>query len=76
MDGLQISYCHPDWKVVHRKLQDIINIVKKFAQKNGFKFSNSETSILHFTKLLIPPPIELPLGNITTQKSETVNYRG
>ena len=76
MDDLQISYRHPDWKVVQRKLQDSINIVEKFAQKNGFKFSTSKTSMLHFTKLSIPPPIELRLGNIRIQKSETVKYFG
>ena len=38
MDDLQISYCHPKMKVGERKLQDSINIVEKFGQKNGFKF--------------------------------------
>ena len=55
MDDLQISYRHQNVKVVERKLQDSINIVEKFAQKNGFKFSTSKTSMLHFTKMLIPP---------------------
>ena len=32
--------------------------------------------MLHFTKLSIPPPIELRLGNIRIQKSETVKYLG
>ena len=49
MDDLQISYRHSDWKVVQRKLQESINIVEKFAQKNGFQFSTSKTSMLHFT---------------------------
>ena len=38
------------------KLKDSIKIVEKLAQKNGFKFSISKTSMLHFTKLSIPPP--------------------
>ena len=49
---------------------------KKFAQKNSFKFSTSKMSMLHFTKLSILPPIELRLGNIRIQKSETVKYLG
>ena len=43
MDDLQMSYLHPSLKVVERMLQDIINIVEEFAQKNGFKFSTSKT---------------------------------
>ena len=76
MGDLQISYRHPDWKVLQRKLQDSINVVEKFAQNNGFKFSTSKTSMLHFTKLSIPAPIELRLGNISIQKSETAKYLG
>ena len=76
MDDLQISYRHPNLKVVQRKLQESINIVEKFVQNNGFKFSRSKTSMLHFTKLSIPPPIELRLGNIRIQMSETVKYLG
>ena len=74
MDDLQISYRHPNWRIVVRTLQDSINIVKKFAQKNDFKFSTSKTSMLHFTKLSIPLPMELRLGNIRIKKSETVKY--
>ena len=33
MDDLQMSYRHPNWKVVESKLQDSIDIVEKFAQK-------------------------------------------
>ena len=76
MDDLKISYRHPDWKVVQKKLQERINIVENFAQKNGFKLSISKTSMLHFTKLSIPPPTELRLSNIRIQKSETVKYLG
>ena len=74
MDDPQISYRHPNWKVVERKFLDSMNIVKKFAQKNGFKFSTSKKTLLHFTKLSIPLPIKLRLGNITIQMSETVEY--
>ena len=63
MYDLQISYRHQDLKVVERKLKDSTKIVKKFTQKNGFKFSTSKTSMLHITKLSIPPPIDLRLGN-------------
>ena len=76
MDDLQMSCCHPDWKVVQTKLQDSINFVEKFVQMSGFKFSTSKTSMLHFTKQSILPPIELRLGNIRIQKSETVKYLG
>ena len=72
MKDLQVSYRHSNWKIVKRKLLDSINVVKTFAQKNHFKFSTSQTSMLHFTKLSSPPPKELWLGNIRIQKSETV----
>ena len=72
MDDLQRSYSHPGWKVVQQMLQDSINIFKKFFQKNGLKFSASKRSMLHSSKLSIPPPIELRFGNIRVQKSGTV----
>ena len=72
MDDVQMTYRHSDWNVFERKLQDIINVVEKIAQKNGFKFSSSKTSMLHFTKVSIPYPIELRLGNTRIKKSETV----
>ena len=59
MDDLQISHRHPDRRFVERKLQDSIGVVENFAQKNGFKFSTSKTSMLNFTKVSSPPPIEL-----------------
>ena len=64
MDDLQISYRLQNWRIIERKLQDSTNFVEKFAQKNGFKFSINKTSMLNFTKLSIPLPIELLLGNI------------
>ena len=76
MDDLQITYRHPNLKIVQTKLQDSVNIVEKFAKKNGFKFSRSKTAVLHVTKQSIPPPIELRLGNIRIQKSETLKYLG
>ena len=76
MDDLQISYRHPNWKVMERKHQDSISFVEKIAQKNSFKFSTSKTSMLHFTKLSIPHPKELRLGNIKFQMSETVKNLG
>ena len=76
MGDRQISYRYQNLKGVVRKLQDSINMVEKFAQKNGVKFSTSETSMLHFTELSIPLPIELRLGNTRIQKSESVKYLG
>ena len=63
-----------DCRTVERKLQDRVDNVEKFAQKNGFKFSTCKTSMLLFTKLSSPPPIELRLGNNRIQKSETFKY--
>ena len=73
---LQISYRHSDWRTVKRKLKDSINIVEKFAQKSGFKFSISKTSTLHFTKQWSPPSTELQLGNTGNQKSEKIKHLG
>ena len=75
-DDLLISYCHPNWRIIERKLKDGINIFEKFTQKNGFKFSTSKTYILNFTKLSITPPLELRFGNDRIQKCETVKYLG
>ena len=74
MDHLPIFHRHPNGRNVEKKLKDSINIVKKFAQKNSFKFSTSKTFMLHFIKLSILPPWELRLGNIRIQKSETVKH--
>ena len=76
IDDTRISYRHLNWRNVERKLQGRINIVVKYTQKNGFKLSTCKASMLHFTKLSISPSIELRLGNIRIQKSETVNYLG
>lgn len=76
MDDLQISYRHPDLKIVERKLQESINSVQNFAEKNGFKFSTNKTSMIYFTSSTCPPPIELRLGDTTIQKSESVRYLG
>ena len=74
VDELQISYCHPNWRVVEKKLQVGVKIVEKFVQKNSSKFPTSITSVLHFTKLLIQPQIEIWLGDLRFQKNETVKY--
>ena len=76
MDDLEITYSYPNWRIVERKIQDIMNIFEKFAQKNGFKSSTSKTSVLQFNKLSIPPSMELRIDNIRIQKSETVKYLG
>ena len=70
MEDQQISYRHPDVRTVKRKLRGSIDIVENVAQNNGFKFSTTKTSMLYFTKLSSPRPIELGLGNIRLQKSE------
>ena len=51
IDDLQISYRHQNLKVVERNLEDSINIVEKFAQKDGFEFSTSKIFMLHFTSV-------------------------
>ena len=76
MDDLHISYRHSICRIVERNLQDSIYVVEKFAQKNCFKFSTSKTSMLHFNKLSSPSLIEVQLGNIRFEKSETVKYLG
>ena len=48
MDDLQLTHSHRNQKVVEGKLKESINIIENFAQKNGFKFSTSKTSMLHF----------------------------
>ena len=76
MGDIQTCYPRPVWKIVERRLQDSIDVVEKFVQKNGFKFFTSKTSMLHFTRLSSPPQIELRIGNIRNQKSLTMKYLG
>ena len=65
--------------VALNEILPLSEITKKFQESRYFDvYSQTKTlaSILHFTKLLIPPPLELRLGNIRIQKSETVKYLG
>ena len=58
-------------RLFKRKLHDSINSVDKLAQRNCFKLSTSKTSMLQIGELSIPLPVELRLGNIRIQTSET-----
>ena len=50
MYHLQVSYRYPDPKMVEKKLEERMNIVENFPQKNSFKLSTNEIIVIHFTK--------------------------
>ena len=49
---------------------------RKIHPEQRLQVLHKRTSMLHFTKLSIPPPIELRLVNIRIQKSETAKDLG
>ena len=51
VDDLQIGYHHTDTKVIEQVLQQWMNKMILWAQKNGFKFSPPKCKAMHFHKL-------------------------
>ena len=47
VDGLQIGYRHPDLNIIKATLQRGLNNLHSWTRKNGFKFSNSKTQVVH-----------------------------
>ena len=48
---LQIGYHHADTKIIEQVLQQCINKISLWAQKNGFKFSPPKCEAMHFHTL-------------------------
>ena len=58
MDDLQVSYRDADMQNIETNLQNCINVLQKYANENGFKFSATKTAMMVFetTRSLTPPP--------------------
>ena len=50
VDDLQISFRHSDPNVIKVKLQNSLDKIHNWSEKNGFKFSSTKTQLLHFKK--------------------------
>jgi len=74
VDDLQVSYSHPNIRVIQHKLQETLNNIAAWATENGFKFSAAKTKAVLFSKvpgLYIPPTLKINNSNIpfaTTMK--------
>ncbi|MCG8078476.1 MAG: reverse transcriptase-like protein, partial [Candidatus Thiodiazotropha taylori] len=51
VDDFCICYRSRNMKTIERKLQQNLNRIQDWADKNGFKFSKSKTQCVHFCKL-------------------------
>merc|ERR1712120_60280 len=64
VDDLQLGVRGLELEKIGKTLQSYLNIVQKWTESNGFRFSPSKTNVVHFTKLnSIAPPPQLKLGN-------------
>lgn len=66
VDDLQIGYRHQDLNQIQTKLQQCMNKIHDWAQKNGCKFSKTKTKVVHFTTIpgLHPSPTLKLYNNI------------
>ena len=58
VDDLQLSYRHSDLLIAKEKLQECLNRITEWTNRNGFHFSSEKTKAMHFTQLpeLHPSP--------------------
>ena len=64
VDDLQLGVGGLELEKIGKTLQTYLNIVQKWTESNGFRFSPSKTNVVHFTKLnSIAPPPQLKLGD-------------
>ena len=48
VDDLQIGFCHPDLRVIGNTLQGAIDKLQIWSTRNGFRFSETKTKVVHF----------------------------
>ena len=48
IDDLQIAYRHTDLHIIQKNLQVVLNKILEWTCKNGFKFSQTKTAMIHF----------------------------
>ena len=77
MDDLMITMRHSDMRTIGFSLQSSVDGLSVWSERNGFKFSSAETSIMHFTDkngLYLPPTINVNGQNISY--SDNINFLG
>jgi hypothetical protein len=64
VDDFLICYRGKNMNTIERQLQLCLNKIEKWTMENGFKFSSSKTTGMHFcNKRLLRPDPELKLYN-------------
>jgi len=76
MDDLQISYRHPNIQEIEINLQQSINKFVKFSNENGFKFSITKSTLMHFSRSPASRIPELKLNQTRLTPAKTVKYLG
>lgn len=77
VDDFQLSYRHSSLTTIGEKLQNCLNIISEWSNKNGFTFSFSKTKAVHFS--LIPGlhlPPDLYLYNQLIEYKPTFKFLG
>jgi len=77
VDDLQLSCRGHDLNIIGGELQQRLNSIHEWANKNGFKFSISKTKIMHFhynPGLHLPP--QLRLGDAILPYADNIKYLG
>jgi len=77
VDDLQLSCRGHDLNVIRRELQQRLNNIHIWANKNGFKFSISKTKVMHFNNnpgICLSP--QLKLNDAVLPYAETMKYLG
>ena len=78
VDDLQVGFHHADLDVIENEMQQCLNNLNTWSQRNGFKFSPTKTRVVHFADLrgrLFPSPV-LRLGNTCLQYADSVRFLG
>ena len=77
VDDLQIAYSDPNIHNIQTELQQSINAIAKWADTNGFGFSTTKTTVMHFSRGVAPvltPKLHLKRNTIPV--SERVKFLG
>ena len=77
VDDLQIGCRHSSLQIAKNELQQCLNSLHRWTQRNGFKFSLTKTKAMHFTTLpgIINRP-ELKHGNAVIPYTDNVKFLG
>ena len=76
MEYLQISHRPQVWKVLNKKAPGQYYYCRKSRSEERLQVLHKQNVYVTFYQTINPPSIELRLGMIIIQKSETVKYLG